>query len=103
MKRILLFTVLMLTGCYTTQTITYQVNISSTISTTEAPQTTGVVCSDAGVVDLKDYRLPPLPTLSHLNEDDARGIVDVLIEHIAKLRSDLVGLSRDYGCAKPPQ
>lgn len=40
-------------------------------------------------LDLCVRELPPLPDISHLDEDDSVGIIDVLIEHIGTLRREL--------------
>lgn len=58
-----------------------------------------VVCKDPSVLHLKDYKNPVTPDVDSLPEGDVMAEVNMLLDYIQVLRSDITKMVKDYDCS----
>lgn len=65
------------------------------------PHDRELVCEALALTAVTAYKMPPLPNLDGIPDDDKERLADALLQHIQKLRSDINNIQKlmiDNGC-----
>lgn len=60
-------------------------------------------CRRLEAAELETYKLPSLPSLANIPDDDKQALVDALLKHIKVLREEIKRLMVQYQCGIEPK